>query len=98
MRIFITRLKAAADSNAGLQRVKAWLSSERCMWIYLLPSISWKELLNRVQFETHRFRVKASPSGRLWKAGTYGFQTGRGLTKFSLCVFMAMFRFYSLGE
>jgi hypothetical protein len=35
--------------------------------------------LNRVQFETHRFRVRSSPSERLWKAGTYGFPTGRGL-------------------
>jgi hypothetical protein len=41
--------------------------------------VAWMIELNRVQFETHRFRVKASPSGRLWKAGTYGFQTGRGL-------------------
>jgi transposase-like protein len=35
--------------------------------------------LNRVQFEIHRFRVRSSPSGRLWKAGTYGFRTERGL-------------------
>jgi hypothetical protein len=28
--------------------------------------------LNRVQFKTHRFRVRSSPSGRLWKAGTTG--------------------------
>jgi hypothetical protein len=30
--------------------------------------------LNRVQFETHRFRVGWSPSGRLWKVGTTGFE------------------------
>jgi hypothetical protein len=29
--------------------------------------------LNRVQFETHRFRARSSPSGWLWKAGTTGF-------------------------
>jgi hypothetical protein len=30
--------------------------------------------LNRVQFETHRFRVGWSPFGRLWKVGTTGFE------------------------
>jgi hypothetical protein len=29
--------------------------------------------LNRLQFNTRRFRVKSSPSERLWKAGTTGF-------------------------
>src|SRR4051794_29630783 len=48
MRRLITRLKAAAHSNAGRQRAKAWLSSERCMWIYLLPSIFLKRFLIRV--------------------------------------------------
>jgi hypothetical protein len=30
-------------------------------------------MLNRVQFETRRFRVRSSPSERLWKVGTTGF-------------------------
>jgi hypothetical protein len=30
--------------------------------------------LNRVQFETHRFRVRSSPTGRRWKTGTTGFK------------------------
>jgi hypothetical protein len=30
-------------------------------------------LLNRVQFETHRFRLRSSPSWRPWKADTTGF-------------------------
>jgi hypothetical protein len=31
-------------------------------------------LLNRVQFETRRFRVRSSQAGRLRKAGTMGFE------------------------
>lgn len=40
---------------------------------YRIPQ-SLAYILNRVQFETHRFRVGWSPSGRLWKVGTTGFE------------------------
>jgi hypothetical protein len=30
--------------------------------------------INRVQFETHRFQFRSSPSGRLWKVGTTDFK------------------------
>ena len=38
------------------------------------PAKSFGRQLNRVQFETHRFRVGWSPFGRLWKVGTTGFE------------------------
>ena len=39
-----------------------------------IDGISVAAELNRVQFETRRFRVRSSPSERLWKVGTTGFE------------------------
>jgi outer membrane protein OmpU len=56
-----------ADENLYKDLVEAGIS-------YTREFAGVSLVLNRVQFETHRFQFRSSPSGRLWKVGTTDFK------------------------